>query len=78
MTYRTVRSTSTAEGCATAIVAFIITTAFGFAIDLLGAWMVMAGLHGMHLKVGFWPCFLILCGISTAVAGSASGKSSRS
>lgn len=78
MTYRTVRSTSTAEGCITAIVTIVISLAFSLVIDLLGAWMVMAGLHGMHLQVGFWPCFLVLCGISTAVAGSASGRTSRS
>jgi heme/copper-type cytochrome/quinol oxidase subunit 3 len=29
--------------------------------DLLAALFLMWGLHGLHVKAGYWPCFIICC-----------------
>lgn len=44
-----------------------------FAIDAFGAWVLMSGLHGLHVRAAFWPCFMILVAVSIA-AKSGSGK----
>lgn len=35
----------------------VATTLF----DLLAALFLMWGLHGLHIKAGYWPCFTLCC-----------------
>lgn len=67
MTYSTrrYRSSSMSER----IGGFVVESLVSYAFDLAGAWMLMHGLHGMHVQTGFWPCFWVLIGVSIVVQG---------